>query len=154
MFRIHKISFLYIVFVTLIVFWFNLLVTSPQTTAMVSCSGPKTTLTSWHSRLGHPSSSILHSIISKHSLPFSSSQQKHLPCSEYLINNSHKLPSTQTTIVSTCPLEIIFTDVWTSPLYSFDNHKYYLVLVDHFTRYTWLYPLKRKSDVRKYSKPL
>lgn len=32
---------------------------------------------------------------------------------------------------------------------SIDNYKYYLVLVDHFTRYTWLYPLKLKSQVRE-----
>ena len=31
---------------------------------------------------------------------------------------------------------------------SIDNYKYYLVLVDHYTRYTWLYPLKLKSQVR------
>ncbi|CAA7037242.1 unnamed protein product [Microthlaspi erraticum] len=32
---------------------------------------------------------------------------------------------------------------------SIDNYKYYLVLVDHYTRYTWLYPLKLKSQVRE-----
>ena len=32
---------------------------------------------------------------------------------------------------------------------SFDNYKYYLVLVDHYSRYTWLYPLKLKSDVKE-----
>ena len=30
---------------------------------------------------------------------------------------------------------------------SIDNYKYYLVLVDHYLRYTWLYPLKLKSQV-------
>jgi len=124
-------------------------VTSSQAVAMVSSSGPKATLTSWHSRLGHPSLSILNSIVSKYSLSVSPSQQKLLSCSDCLINKSHKLPFSQTTIVSKRPLEYIFTDVWTSPILSTENHKYYLVFIDHFTRYTWLYPLKRKSDVKE-----
>ncbi|XP_010445567.1 PREDICTED: uncharacterized protein LOC104728255 [Camelina sativa] len=37
----------------------------------------------------------------------------------------------------------------TSPILSHQNYKYYLIVVDHFTRYTWFYPLKRKSDVKK-----
>lgn len=40
------------------------------------------------------------------------------------------------------------TDVWTSTIISIDNYKYYVVFIDHFTRYTWLFPLKRKSDVK------
>lgn len=66
-----------------------------------------------------------------------------------LINKSHKLPFSNSSIVSTKPLQIIFTDVWTSPITSIDNYKYYLVLVDHYTCYTWLYPLKHKSQVRE-----
>lgn len=115
--------------------------------ALLSSSGPKTTLTTWHSRLGHPSSPVLQSILSKFSIPVIHSQQKHLSCSECLINKSHKLPFSQNSIVSTRPLEYIYSDLWTSPILSVDNYKYYLILIDHFTRYSWLYPLKRKSDV-------
>lgn len=35
-----------------------------------------------------------------------------------------------------------------SPVLSIDNFKYYLVLIDHYSRYTWLYPLKTKSQVK------
>jgi len=44
-------------------------------------------------------------------------------------------------------LEIIFSDVWTSPILSIDGLRYYCMFVDHFTCYIWLYPMKRKSDV-------
>lgn len=62
-----------------------------------------------------------------------------------MINKSHKLSFSDSSITSTRPLEIIFTDVWSSPILSTDHFKYYLVLVDHYTRYSWLYPLKQKS---------
>lgn len=38
--------------------------------------------------------------------------------------------------------------MWQSPILSTQNYRYYLVLVDHFTRYTWLFPLTKKSDVK------
>jgi len=45
-------------------------------------------------------------------------------------------------------LEIIFSDVWTSPLLSVDCFKYYVIFVDHFTKYIWFYLLKKKYDVK------
>lgn len=62
---------------------------------------------------------------------------------------SHKLPFSTNTISTKNPLECLYSDVWTSPLVSIDNFKYYLVIVDHFTRYTWFYPLKQKSQVKE-----
>ncbi|KAJ9551582.1 hypothetical protein OSB04_015627 [Centaurea solstitialis] len=40
----------------------------------------------------------------------------------------------------------LLQDVWTAPIISYDNFKYYVIFVDHFTKYIWFYPLKRKSD--------
>ena len=112
-------------------------------------NSPKTTLTDWHYRLGHPSSSILKSVVSNNSLPCIQSIPLSSLCPDCAINKTHKLPFSQSTIQSTRPLEYIFTDLWTSPIISIDNYKYYLVLVDHYSRYTWLYPLKMKSQVRE-----
>ena len=39
--------------------------------------------------------------------------------------------------------------MWCSPITSIDNFKYYLVLVDHYTKYTWIYPLRQKSQVKE-----
>ncbi|CAA7058393.1 unnamed protein product [Microthlaspi erraticum] len=104
----------------------------------------------WHHRLGHPSFAILKNIVSRFSLPCTpSSVTQPSLCSDCAINKSHKLPFAQTSIVSSRPLEYIFSDVWSSPILSIDKYKYYLVLVDHFTRYTWFYPLRLKSQVRE-----
>ena len=51
-------------------------------------------------------------------------------------------------MITTRPLQIIFFDVWTSLIISHDGYKYYVIFVDHFTKYIWFYPLKRKSDVQ------
>lgn len=101
--------------------------------AFYSSPSPKTSFTSWYSRLGHPSPAILNKVVSSFSLPLSQSSNKQLSCSHCLINKSHKLPFAQTSISSTRPLQYIFSNVWTSPILSVENHRYYLILVDHYT---------------------
>ena len=71
------------------------------------------------------------------------------PCNDCLLNKTHKLHFHESTIRSTQPLQYVFSDVWQSLVLSSQNYKYYLVLVDHFTRYTWLYPLTAKSQVKE-----
>ena len=124
-------------------------VTSSFASSFLATPTPKTTLTSWHSRLGHPSFSVLKSLVARFSLPISSSLKDSFQCTNCFINKSHQLPFYTNTITSSRPLEYLYTDVWSSPILSIDNFKYYLVIVDHHTRYTWLYPLKLKSQVKE-----
>ena len=107
----------------------------------------KSSFLDWHSRLGHPNLQTLRHMISKFSLPLSSSLSSHLNCNSCSINKSHKLPFSSSCLISKAPLEIIFSDVWTSPLISVDGFKYFVIFVDHFTRYIWFYPIKTKSQV-------
>ncbi|KAJ9552906.1 hypothetical protein OSB04_016951 [Centaurea solstitialis] len=45
-------------------------------------------------------------------------------------------------------LDLIYCDVWgLTPSPSLDGHRYFLLCVDHYTRYMWLYPLSQKSNV-------
>ena len=64
------------------------------------------------------------------------------------INKSHKLPFSTSTITSSFPLDVIYSDLWTFPVSSFDGCKYYVIFVDHYTKYIWFYPLSQKSDVQ------
>lgn len=42
----------------------------------------------------------------------------------------------------------LFTQMYgPAPIRSLDGYLYYLIFVDHFLKYIWLYPLKNKSDV-------
>lgn len=119
----------------------------PFSSPLVTFSSVKTTSFEWHSKLGHPSSLILKHIVSNFSLPLSSQMSQTSPCKPCYCNKSHKILFSTSSIVSSYPLEIIFFDVWTSPVYSVDDFKYYVIFVDHFTCYIWYYPLKRKSHV-------
>ncbi|KAG7599495.1 Reverse transcriptase RNA-dependent DNA polymerase [Arabidopsis suecica] len=118
--------------------------TIPTGSSFVSAfSTSKTSTPAWHARLGHPANSIIQLISSRSKIPMSFSTLFNA-CS---INKSHKLPFSQSSIHSHFPLDIVFSDVWTSPVHSIDGYKYYVIFVDHYTRYTWLYPLKQKSHV-------
>ena len=49
--------------------------------------------------------------------------------------------------VYTAPLQLVHSDLWgptTDP--SYNGYKYYISFVDAFSRFTWIYFLKQKSD--------
>ncbi|GJW50899.1 ribonuclease H-like domain-containing protein [Tanacetum coccineum] len=50
------------------------------------------------------------------------------------------------TIVTSC-FDIIHSDVWTSPIPSLSGFKYYVLFLDHYSQFVWVYPLLNKSDV-------
>lgn len=61
---------------------------------------------------------------------------------------SHALPFNNSSSHSSAPLQLVHTDLWgPSPILSSFDFRYYVVFVDEFSRYTWLYPFKYKSNV-------
>ena len=68
-------------------------------------------------------------------------------CNSYNINKSHKLPFVESSITSSSALDVIFSNVWTSLVSSSDGFHFCVIFVDHFTKYIWFYPLRRKSNV-------
>ena len=46
--------------------------------------------------------------------------------------------------------ELVYSDVWgPSHIQSVDGYRYYLHFIDDFTRFTWIFPLKLKSECIK-----
>ena len=86
-------------------------------------------------------------IVPKFSLPLSSPLSSSTHCNVCSCNKSHKIPFSSSTLTSSHPLELLFFDVWTSPVSSIDGFQYYVIFVDHHTRHIWYYPLKWKSHV-------
>ncbi|KAL4580545.1 hypothetical protein LXL04_016743 [Taraxacum kok-saghyz] len=98
----------------------------------------------WHNRLGHPAEQALNAL--KHNLKFSNDPLP--PC-----DVCHKAKQTRESF----PLsqhnakhlgDLIHLDVW-GPyrVTSIEGFKYFLTVVDDFTRATWIYLLKSKEEV-------
>lgn len=45
------------------------------------------------------------------------------------------------------PLELVYSDVWGPAPSSVGRHTYYVSFIDDYSKYTWLYLLKKKFDV-------
>ena len=60
---------------------------------------------------------------------------------------SRQLPYAKYCNVSTAPLELIHSDVWGPAPVSVGRHTYNVSFIDDYSRYTWIYLLKKKSDV-------
>ena len=113
----------------------------------ITNSNPTASLSKWHYRLGHPSTQVLHKTLSSQDISISQYASKFFHCDACLCNKSHKLPFGVSIFVCKKPLEILFVDVWgPTHIFSFNNYHYYVIFVDYFTKYIWLYLLKHKSE--------
>lgn len=75
-------------------------------------------------------------IVSSNKLHVQSSQNKSF-CDSCRCNESHKLPFGVSSLKSLCPLDLLYTDVWgPSPIRSIDGYSYYVIFVDHYTKYS------------------
>lgn len=114
-------------------------------TAMI---GIKTSPLVWHFRLGHHSSDIVTCVVKENKLHLSSSEFFELNktvCASCQLGKGKKQPFSASTRVSISPLQLIHTDIWTSPVSSITGFKYFVVFIDDYSRYTWIYPLHHKS---------
>ena len=100
----------------------------------------------WHQRLGHPALKILEKVLSTCNQSSLMKSEFNL-CSACQQGKSHKLPFSVSTTEYNSPFQLIHSDLWTSPIISINGFKYYVNFVDQFSKYTWVYLLKNKSDV-------
>ena len=113
----------------------------------VAFDATKVSSSQWHSRFGHPSSSVVQQILSKNCLPFFQESNKESICDACQLGKSHQLPYPTSTSVSRKPLELVFSDVWGPALPSVGRNTYYVSFIDDFSKFTWIYLLRHKSEV-------
>ncbi|KAL5765161.1 hypothetical protein ACOSP7_017460 [Xanthoceras sorbifolium] len=69
-------------------------------------------------------------------------------CDACKLGKLHQLPFQLSIHKAHAPLELLLSDVWgPAPMPSVKGYCYYDVFVDSYSRFTWLYPMKLKSNV-------
>ncbi|KAI5313872.1 hypothetical protein L3X38_043048 [Prunus dulcis] len=63
------------------------------------------------------------------------------------LRKSVKLPFQSSLSVSHAPLALIHSDVWSSSNKSVFGFQYYVLFVDNFSRYSWIFPMRLKYEV-------
>ncbi|GJX15178.1 putative RNA-directed DNA polymerase [Tanacetum coccineum] len=124
-------------------------ITLPQLKSInkVSFSAVRASPTIWHRRLGHPHQRLLRSMFSNFSLSVTNKSLSSF-CNSCPLGKSSKLPLFESGFQSNNILDLVYYDVWgPAPLLSFECHRYFMLCIDHHSRYMWIYHLAQKSDM-------
>lgn len=100
--------------------------------------------TVWHQRLGHQNFKILSLL--KDKINVTQWVSKLVVCVSCQMGKNCKLPFQSSNKISEFPLDKIHCDLWGSaPTTSNQNFRYYALFIDDYSRFSWIYPLKKKS---------
>ena len=104
-----------------------------------------TTTTLWHSRLGHPADNILKHILT--SCNISHQCHKNNVCCACQFAKSHKLSFNVSVSRASHPFALLHADLWgPTSIPSTTGARYFILFVDDFSRYSWIYPLHSKDQ--------
>ena len=101
----------------------------------------------WHQRLGHPQASAVSVLFNKNLVDVTGSLRSKFLCDSCQLGKLSKMPFSASEHTSSSVFDKIHCDLWgPAPVISFAKFKFYACFVDDFSKYTWIIPLKRKSD--------
>jgi transposase InsO family protein len=113
--------------------------------AFVTKISPCQELLLLHYRLGHHSFATM-----SHIYPsiFNACSRESLICDACEFAKHTRVPYPSLGLRSNKPFDVIHSDVWgPCEVHSISRHRWFVTFIDGFSRYTWLYLLKHKSDV-------
>jgi len=101
---------------------------------------------SWHRKLGHPNNKVLEKVLKECNVKTSPSDS-FMFREAYQFGKLHMLPFKNSSSHAKEILDLIHIDVWgPAPIVSPSGFKYYVHFIDDFSRFTWIFPLKQKSE--------
>ncbi|PKU87215.1 Retrovirus-related Pol polyprotein from transposon TNT 1-94 [Dendrobium catenatum] len=100
----------------------------------------------WHQRLGHPHDRIMKTIANK-TAHFSMNNFS-VFCSSCKASKSHKRVFEKSLNNTNAILDLVHSDVWgPAPVTSNQGFRYYVLFVDDFSRFSWIFPMRTKTEV-------
>jgi hypothetical protein len=76
-----------------------------------ACSAVRSSINTWHSRLGHASNRVIEQVIRRNNLLSSQESVSWYVCHACQQVKSHQLPYSSSMSASKCPLELVYSDV-------------------------------------------
>ena len=115
----------------------------------------ETSIELWHKRIGHINLQWFCAMQTKGvviELPTFESKRVDRVCKACQLVKQHRLPFMKE---SKGFLDIIHSDVWgPAQLPTIDKRRYYVTFIDDYSRYAWIYPMKKKSEVLSHFQKL
>jgi hypothetical protein len=89
----------------------------------------------WHFRIGHPSNDVVSRLVKSFNLSLLNlvfDSNKLILCDSCQLGKSKRQPFFASNCQTSTPLNLIHTDIWTSPITSMNGYKYYVAFIyDH-----------------------
>ncbi|PKU87466.1 Retrovirus-related Pol polyprotein from transposon TNT 1-94 [Dendrobium catenatum] len=99
----------------------------------------------WHARLGHPHVGVLTQL--RHLIPSLDLDTTKFHYNSCSMAKCHKLPFNKRSNDSSCAFQLIHSDVWgPAPTQSHNGFNYYVIFIDDFSKFTWLYLMHSKGE--------
>ena len=112
---------------------------------------PNTDIELWHKRIGHINLQKLKAMQSKGvviGLPTFKEKEIEGVCEACQFGKQHRHPFSKEMNVSKGLLDVVHSSVWgPAQTGTFGGCRYYVTFVDDFSRYTWIFPMRMKSEV-------
>jgi hypothetical protein len=119
--------------------------TSPASSPAIVASATSS-FQQWHHRLGHLCGSRLSSLVRGFLGSISGDVSLHCQCCR--LGKQIQLPYPTSAFVSQRPFDLVHSDVWgLAPFASKEGYRYYILFIDDFSQYTWLYFMRTRSEV-------
>jgi hypothetical protein len=119
---------------------------SPSVTASASVAAFTASSNLWHSRLGHASLPRVQLLASQGHL--GSVNLQSFDCVSCHLGKQTHLSFNKSDSFSSAPFDLVHSDIWgPAPISTEGGSRYFVIFIDDYSRYTWLYLLQHRSEL-------